>query len=168
MARYRQDGTRVKQDLTIRRQQLKRNAKGKLVRRDIRKKQPHSSEIAKPKVKYIGHGGGSALLKDPLDRRTRVGKAYKAHKEILAVHVGGDPSTPQVELIDQAARLRILSAIAWAELMRARTLVKNGNVHPAFDAFLKAARDQRAVLEMLGLKRQARDVPLLKDVLTGS
>ena len=147
----------------------KRREDGKLIRRDHRQKNPASAANARArKVKYVGHGVGSKLLKDPLDRRTRVGKAYQAHKQILAAHIGGDPTAPQVELINQAARIRILSAMAWSELMRARTLVKNGNVHPAFDAFLKAARDQRAVLEMLGLKRQARDVPLLKDVLEGS
>ena len=145
---------------------IKRRKDGKLVRRDKRAKNIASATNGRPKRTYIHHGVGSALLKDPLDARSKVGKEYLAHKATLATHVGGDPSTPQLELIDQAARLRVLTAIAWGELTRAKELIKNGVLHPAFEAFLKAARDQRAVLLTLGLKRHAREVRL-KEVLEG-
>ncbi len=145
---------------------IKRRKDGKLVRRDKRAKNPASATNGRPKRTYITHGADSALLRDPLDRRSRVGRAYNEHKAALASHLGGDPSTPQLELIDQGARLRVLAAISWSELMRAKKLIKNGTLHPAFEAFLKAARDQRAVLLILGLKRHARELKL-KDVLEG-
>lgn len=135
------------------------------VRRDRRLKRPDSARIAKPKVKYVSHAAGSNLLEDPLDNRTRVGKTYRAQRAVLSAHVGGHPTHPQEKLIDQAVRLAMLTDIAWAELMRSKKLVTNGAVHPAFEAFLKASRDQRAVLIILGLKRRTKDVPDLQDYL---
>ncbi len=135
------------------------------VRRDRRMKRPDSARIAKPKVKYVSHAAGSNLLEDPLDNRTRVGKMYRVQRATLAAHIGGHPTIPQEKLIDQAVRLALLTDIAWAELMRSKKLVTNGAVHPAFEAFLKASRDQRAVLIILGLKRQTKNIPDLQDYL---
>jgi hypothetical protein len=115
---------------------------------------------------YITHGLGSqALLRDPLDLRTAVGKAYHAHKAMLRSHVGGDPTPPQEKLIDQAARLAVLSDVAWSELARIGRLIKGDALHPAFEAFLKATREQRDVLRLLGLDRRKKDVPSLHDYL---
>lgn len=135
------------------------------VRRDKRMKRPDSARIAKPKVKYVSHAAGSNLLEDPLDNRTRVGKTYRAQRAALAAHIGGRPTLPQEKLIDQAVRLAMLTDIAWAELMRSKRLVTNGAVHPAFEAFLKTSRDQRAVLIILGLKRQTKNIPDLQEYL---
>ena len=101
-------------------------------------------------------------LHDALPICTRVGKAYHRHMEALRVHVGGDPSLPQVELIDQAARLAILARICWGDAIRNGVIRKDGSLAPALDGFLKATRDQRAVLEILGLKRQAKELTLQK------
>jgi len=121
------------------------------------------------KVSIIGggHGGlrSKALLRDPLDLRTNVGKTYHAHKLALRAHIGGDPSVPEEKLIDQAARLAVLADIAWGGLMRRCTLLKNGGLHPLFEAYIKATRDQRAVLLTLGIDRRAKDVPDLQTYL---
>lgn len=135
------------------------------VRRDKRMKRYDSAKLAKPKVKYVSHAAGSNLLEDPLDNRTRVGKMYRAQRALLTTHIGEHPTLPQEKLIDQAVRLAMLTDIAWAELMRSKKLVTNGAVHPAFEAFLKASRDQRAVLIILGLKRQTKNIPDLQDYL---
>ncbi len=82
-------------------------------------------------------------------------------------YLGGDVNVVQEKLIDQAARLGLLTDIAWGELMRSGHLVRKGNVNAAFDPFLKASRDLRAILLVLGLKRHAKEATL-KDVLEGS
>jgi len=137
------------------------------VRRDHRRKRPDSAALARPKkVSILGHGGRSAsLLRDPLDLRTRVGKAYQLQRAAFRAHVGGEPSLPQEKLIDQAARLGLLADISWGALARAGTVLRGNGLHPAFEAFLKATRDQRAVLVLLGIQRQPREVPDLKTYL---
>ena len=132
----------------------------------VKPKRPDAAALARPAVKYVSHAGTAGLLRDRLDLRTKVGRRYQAHVEALSAHIGGDPTLPQVELIDQASRLKLLACIAWAELLRAGTVTKDTGLHPAFDAFLKASRDQRAVLGLLGIQRSARDVTL-RDVLGG-
>jgi hypothetical protein len=142
---------------------LKRRINGQLARL----KRPDAAGNARPLVKYVSHGAGSGLLRDPLDRRTRVGKAYHAHLAALAAHVGGDPNTVEIELIDQAARLALLVDIAWGETVRTG-VVSDGQLSPAFAAFLAAARDQRAVLTLIGLERRIKDVSLRDLLPTGN
>lgn len=129
-------------------------------------KRTDSANNARPKVKYLVHGSQRRLLRDPLDARTRVGKAYAAQIAEYRQHLDGDVSVAQEKLIDQAARLGLLTDIAWGELMRTGRLVRKGNVNAAFDPFLKASRDLRAILLMLGLKRHAKEATL-QDVLEG-
>lgn len=127
-----------------------------------RQKRPDAARNAQPRKVLVTHAGGSqALLRDPLDRRTRVGKAYRDHCQALAAHVGGDPTRPQAELIDQAARLALLAKIAWAELLRSGVFSgEGGQPAPALETWLKATRDQRAVLQLLGLERRSRELDL--------
>lgn len=149
---------------------MKKQGTTRRVRRNgrlMRLKRPDAAKNARPKkVSITGHGGSSStLLRDPLDLRTRVGRAYYAEKQGLAIHVGGDPTVPQEKLIDQAARLGVLADIAWGELLRAGMLVIDGKVAPAFEAFIKASRDQRDVLRALGIERRSKPVPTLDDYL---
>ncbi len=125
-----------------------------------------SARNARPKVKYLVHGSQRRLLRDPLDSRTRVGKAYAAQIAKYRQRLGGDVSVAQEKLIDQAARLGLLTDIAWGELMRTGHLVRKGNVNAALDPFLKASRDLRAILLVLGLKLHAKQATL-QDVLEG-
>ncbi len=75
-------------------------------------------------------------------------------------YLGGDVNVVQEKLIDQAARLGLLTDIAWGELMRSGHLVRKGSVNAALDPFLKASRDLRAILLVLGLKRHAKEATL--------
>jgi len=147
-------------DRTQRPKRMRRN--GRLVR----VKRSDSAKNARPKVKFLVHGRHRALLRDPLDARTRVGRAYAAQMVQYRQHLGGDVSVAQEKLIDQAARLGLLADIAWGELIRSGRLIKRGSVNAAFDPFLRASRDLRAILLVLGLKRHAKEATL-KDVLEG-
>jgi hypothetical protein len=132
----------------------------------LRLKRPDSAKLARPKKVHITHGAGSrALLKDPLDLRTVVGKAYHGQRSALRAHLGGTPTVPQEKLIDQASRLCVLADIAWGELMRVGRILQGEGLHPAFDAYIKATRDARAVLVTLGLKPHTREVPDLNTYL---
>jgi len=132
----------------------------------VLQKGPDMRRNAKPKVKYLVHGSQRGLLRDPLDARTRIAKLYEAQMQAYRQHLGGDVSVAQEKLIDQAARLGLLTDIAWAELMRSGHLIKRGRIDAAFDPFLRASRDLRAILLVLGLKRHAKEATL-KDVLEG-
>jgi len=124
----------------------------------LRTKRPDSARLARPKVVFLRHGGGSALMRAAFDGRSRLGKQHRAHVEALRAHLGGEPSVPQVALIDQAAKLRLLAQIAWGELMQSGAF-RRGESRPAFDAFRRAAADEREVLRLLGLERRAGEIP---------
>jgi hypothetical protein len=98
--------------------------------------------------------------------RSSLGKAFRAHQDSLQQHLGGwDALTvPQRELIDQAARMRLLEGLAWAEVLRTG-VIKDNALSPAVSAFLKAAGDRRAVLQLLGLERRTKDAQTLAQYL---
>lgn len=130
-----------------------------------RPKRPDSAALARPRKVHIQHGGGStALMLAPLDGRTRLGKAYRAHVEALERHVGGNPTPPQARLVDQAARLALLAELSWAELARTGPFV-DGVAVPAVDTFLRAAGQERGVLQVLGIEPRSVDVPDLQKYL---
>lgn len=130
------------------------------------KTRPDGQRCAKPKVKYMVHGLKGNFMKDPLDRRTRVGKAYNEHKALLRHHLGGDLTLPQESLIDQVARFAVLQQITWHGLMEIGVVAKDGSVSPCLDAFAKVAKEERALLILLGLKRKTKTLSL-EDVLQG-
>lgn len=141
----------------------RRHKDGKLVRIS-----PVSARNGKPRKVHITHGGESALLRGPLDGRSRLGKLYKAALLELRSHLGGDVTVPQSKLVDQAVRLGLLADLSWADVMQApEGLVKDGTVNPSVDIFFKTSKHQRDVLGMLGLQRRAKDVTL-QDVLDGT
>jgi len=133
-------------------------------------KRPDAAVNARPRTVVIkGPGTGSkALMRASLDLRSTVGREYFRRLGELRAHVGGDPSVPEARLLDQAARLGLLVDIAWSALIQARTVLKSSSkngLHPAFEAFRKAATDERAVLQMLGIKRRAKDVPTVQEYI---
>lgn len=91
-----------------------------------------------------------------LDRRTWAGRIYTSTVKDLVSHMGGDPSYAQQLLIDQCARLRIAADVAWGGAMKAGLDTDS----PAFQNFLRASRNQREILHLLGLERQSRPVSL--------
>ena len=147
----------------------RRRPKGWLLRQGhlVRPKNATSASNAKPAVKFVTHGGGSSLLNDRIDQRTRVGKAYTSYKAALVQHLGGEAAVtvPQRLLVDQAARLQLLVELAWAELRRKDAFSPDGAVAPAYEALIRSQRELRAVLEVLGLKRYEQSIPALADYI---
>src|SRR5262249_21192885 len=119
--------------------------------------------LARPPKVLIKHASGSrALMHAHFDMRSTVGKAYRARVEALTSHIGGDPSTVQRTLVDQAARLHLLTLQAWDELTRSGAFHR-GMPTPANDAYRRAAADERSVLMILGLERKAKEIQDLAD-----
>jgi len=124
-----------------------------------------SAANAKPKVKFVVHGGLSGLLRDPFDLRTQIGKAYVSYKSALISHLGGEVTTPQGILIDQAARLQLLANTAWSHCHRHRSFREDGSPVPAFDAYIRTLRELRSVLQALGLERREKEIKELADYI---
>lgn len=134
--------------------------------RDRMGKRPDARAIARPKKIMITNGLKSrALLRDPLDQRTVVGKAFRARIDALTSDLGGNLTTAQTTLVDRTCRLSILAQLAWNELARVGVLNKRGDVVAAFDVFLRVVRDERDILRLLGLERRAKPVPDLQEYL---
>jgi hypothetical protein len=119
----------------------------------------------RPRKVLLRHASDSRALRyADLDLRSTAGKEYRARVTELTAHVGGDPTVPQVRLIDHAARLYLLARLAWDELSRTGAF-RNGDPRPAFDAFRRAAADEREVLRTLGIERRAKLIPDLNEYL---
>jgi hypothetical protein len=140
---------------------------GRRLRARDRPKRPDAAGNAKPRVKYVVHGGVSALARDAIDGRTTLARHYREQLAALLAHVGNEALThPRRELVDQGARYALLVRIAWGEVLHAG-IVSEGRITPAFETFLKASREHREVLGILGLERRERPVPNLEDYLRG-
>lgn len=96
-------------------------------------------------------------MKDPFDGRTLMAKKYKATVAALHNHLGNDLTLPEQAIVDQAARFALLCDISWGELIRGG-MFKKGKLSTAFEAWIKASKEQRAVLQLLGLKRKEKPV----------
>lgn len=118
----------------------------------------------RPKVVHIKGAGTTslALRHAALSRGTRLGRAYDTAVQEFTAHVGGEPSAVMKVLIDRAARAGLLAQIAWAEVVRVGAF-RNGEPRGAFDAYRRAAADEREVLKLLGIQRQARPVQAIED-----
>lgn len=126
---------------------------------------PDAARNARPRKVLLSHGRTSRLLRyADLDLRSAAGRAYQARVLALTVHIGGDPSEPQKTLIDHAARLHLLTKLAWDELTR-RGAFKGGAPTPAHDAWRRSAAEERAVLATLGIERREKPVPTLDEYL---
>lgn len=120
-----------------------------------------------PKIRVVHGGKSTALLKGEFDLRTKIGREHKTRLAVMKAHMGDDLTAPLERIADQAVRLSLLEDIAWAELSRASSIVnsKGDGLNPAFDAVLRAAREHRNVLEIIGLQRKAKQVPTLAEYL---
>jgi hypothetical protein len=119
-----------------------------------------SQANATPAVKYIGHGGYSGLLKDRYDLRSEVGRAFISYKAALIQHLGGEEnvSTPELILVDMAARLQAMARAASVHMQVHEELKPDGSAVPAFDVYLRAIRELRSILDSLGLRKREKDV----------
>lgn len=98
------------------------------------------------------------------DGRTKVAKLYKQHVAALEAHLGSDLTPPQSRLVDQAARLALLNELIWADIDR-HGVFKNGDARPVVDTYLKAAKEERDVLRLLGVQRHQKPIPTLDEYL---
>lgn len=129
-------------------------------------KRPDARANAMPRRVFPVHGGAAKVLRHGvLDARSALGRGFFAETTALRSHIGGEPTLPEVRLIEQAGRLHLIGAMAWAELLAAGRLIGKTGAHPAVDVLVRVMREQRAVLELLGLKRRPKDVPDLTTYL---
>src|SRR2546427_1632887 len=130
-----------------------------------RTKRPDAARNARSMKILLRHASDSRALRyADLDLRSTAGREYAATKATLTAHLGGEVTAPQAILVDHAARLHVLTRLAWDELSRSGAF-RDGEPRPAYDAFRRAAADERSVLVTLGLERRAKDVPDLQDYL---
>ncbi len=54
----------------------------------------------------------------------------------------------------------MLANLSWAEILKGDGIVKDDRPHPAIDVFLRTAKSQRDVLNLLGIERQIKPVSL--------
>ncbi len=140
----------------------------RLTRAELRRRygaRPDAAGNARPRKVMIVHAlQGASILRDPLDMRTKVGKAHRERCALLSADLGGDLSVAMATLVDQASRLHLLTKFAWTEIGR-RGAFKNGCATPAVEAYLRATAREADVLRMLGLERRAKPVPDLQTYL---
>lgn len=143
----------------------------KRVRRNgrlVKQKKPKSAANATPnvkKVRYVTRTQRNDFFTDPFDKRTLVGKRYDELQVIFTAHLGNDLTEPERQLVDQVARLSILSDALWAELMDDGVITEEGHLSSAFDGWLRTSRDQRSVLQMIGLRRRPKEVQDLSNYI---
>lgn len=124
--------------------------------------QPNCAKNAKTKKIVVTSGRGSqALLKGVFDMRGLIGKQYKIRLEALRQHIGPDAITvPMEKLLDQAVRISLIEDMSWSELISANSIMTKHGLHPAFDGLLKASRDHRELLKILGITRKVKELSL--------
>jgi hypothetical protein len=128
-----------------------------------------SAANGKGRAVVIRHGGESTAIRlGRFDLRSSLGKQYRSRVEALVTHLGGADAVtiPQARLIDQAARLCLLTETAWDELSKTGAF-RNSEPTAALHAFLRLIGEERAVLVTLGLQRREKAIPRLSDVLKG-
>lgn len=132
-----------------------------------RKKRPDAAGNAKPKVKFVTHGGRSLLKDDPIDGRTVVAREYRRQLAALHAHVGTAATHPHLELIEQAARFAVLARVSWAEVMR-EGITNGSELTPSFVALVRVSKEQREALQLLGLERKEKPTGSIDEYLTGA
>src|SRR5262245_34586770 len=130
-----------------------------------RPKRPDAARNAIPKKAHVVHAGGSKAILGELDGRTTLGRVVRLDEARYQEHVGPDRTAPIDDLCRSAARHRAIANLAFADLVQHGVIDSAGSPRPTYEAFRKADGDLRAVLSMLGLKRQVREITL-GDVLS--
>ena len=126
---------------------------------------PDAAGNARPRKVMIVHAlQGASILRDPLDMRTKVGKAHRERCALLSADLGGDLSVAMATLVDQASRLHLLqnsrgprSAVA----VRSRTAARRQR----WRHICAPQRERRMCCECWGLERRAKPVPDLQSYL---
>jgi hypothetical protein len=123
-----------------------------------------AAKNGKARAVTVKYAHGETIRLGKIDLRFTMGRRYRARIAALTSHLGGDLTTPQAVLVDQAARFHLLTGLAWDALTK-HGAYRHGSPTPANDAYRRAAADERSVLLLLGLDRKAKDVPELSEYL---
>jgi len=111
----------------------------------------------------------STLGSRTIDRRSKVGKALSQWKKELVQDLGGQDqiSTQENAILDLCVRERLLldSLDAWLLEQRSLLNVRKKSVYPALTQRGQLADSLARHLQMLGLKRRARPVAGLAELL---
>jgi len=136
--------------------------------RDVRIKNTASASNAKPRKVSLVHGGSSRkALYDPLDKRTVEHRFCFERKQALLAHLAGNATVLEQELVEQEARLAMLARIAWVAIEQGNLLADDG-LAPAAEAYVRLTREQRAVMQLLGIQRRTELVPDLQSYLSST
>ena len=156
-----------KRPIIVRRRVNGKVVKGHVVGGTLVPMKASGKQTRTQKVNVIVGGFSETLRKGVFDQRSAVGKRYTEHKQALIAHLGGDVTVPQQALLEQAARLHLINDVVWTQLYRVGVFDSEGTVTSGFDAYLKAARELRSVLDVLGIERKQKPVPVLSDYIEG-
>jgi hypothetical protein len=123
-----------------------------------RVKNGSSAGNAKPKVKFLSRDTTHSLLRDPLDMRTQVGKAFRARVQAYIAHMGGADNLTATEarLVELAARRSLRTDCLWATAAR-EGLGKPTDAGRDFD---RAVETESRILLALGLPRRQKELSL--------
>ena len=141
----------------------RRRANGRLV--PVKNPASRTNALGRSVIR-VKHAGESRTLRlGRFDLRRTEGRKYRAVVTALTQHLGGpeEITEPQRQLIDQAARLAIISGLAWDQLERGA--FRKGESVPALQTYKSVIADIRSILSMLGLERRAKAIPNLHDYL---
>jgi hypothetical protein len=99
---------------------------------------------------------------DAIDRRSAGGRELRSWIENQVIHLGGknEITHPEFTLVKRASVLEVLIRQAEGDLLSRGILIgrRRRQVHPLLPEYRAMIREQREVLTLLGLKRQA--IPL--------
>jgi hypothetical protein len=138
-----------------------RHRDGKLVRRPVGGRRDNRAVA----IRASSRRAAEAIKHGRLDGRSTIGKLYRHSLAELKSHLGEDCSIPQARLCEQGARLGLLASLAWAEVQQARSIIKGDGIHPAADFYLRVAKQQRDLLNLLGIKRPQKRTVTLSEYL---
>lgn len=119
------------------------------------------------KILYQNTSGISlgVFLAAALDERSEVFKLVAERARSFAAQLGNDLTPAQERIVQQAARLSLLSDSTWAAVQIKGLLNEEGARTQAVDSFLKVSRAEREALNAIGLERRQKPLPNLSEYL---
>lgn len=119
------------------------------------------------KIYYENTSGISlrVFLEAALDERSVVFQMVAERARAFSSQLGNDLTPAQDRIVQQAARLGVLSDSTWAAVQIKGLLNEEGAQTQAVDSFMKVARAEREALNAIGLERRQKPLPSLGEYL---
>jgi hypothetical protein len=111
-------------------------------------------------LKHGYHSLVTTLNKGSVDRRTMLGRWQMEKEKELATALGGDPSPQQQIIITDTVKVLLYLASIDAYLLRLKSAVRRGKLHPVMSDRGKLATHLRENLKTLGLSRRIKAVSI--------